>query len=166
MAGTPRANWLAIRTYYLAGHTYGECADKFGITKRQIERVASAEKWVQAKQRVAETAVEQFEDKYAQATAQQLFDSHVAYANRLMAMALDAEEDLRAIPPGRSRIEGRRAAIEAAERAVKLAREVRGLKIGQASDPDEEEHDSRLVIEQVRLEPVKVPVDEQGRGVA
>jgi hypothetical protein len=158
-----KVNWLAVKSFFLAGHTHAECALRFGCTKRRVEQVASAEKWSAQRANVAEVAQEQLNALSVEDTKDAL-ESHRDFAARWMKLATDAEEDLKVMPAGRSRIEARRSAMETAERALKLHREVLGFKIGQSSD-DEEVTDAGITIEQIRVEPIKVPVNDEGRAV-
>lgn len=136
MGAKAKVNWLAVRTYYLAGHAVSECASKFQISTRQIERRKASEDWQQARKDNVAQASAQVSALASEELAQTLTD-HISFADELMAIALAGREDLAVMPPGRSRIEARRAMIESAERAVKIAREVRGLKSGDSSSETE-----------------------------
>ena len=90
--------------------------------------------------------------------------THIEYADRLLLIAMQGEEDLAAMEPGRSRIEARKAMLEAADKAVRIAREVRGFKSGDASD-QQETIEQPLLIEQRRLETQIINVNERGRMI-
>ena len=162
--GGPKGiNWLAVRTYYIAGHTAAECAAKFSVAKRTVEIRRKEEGWgedhrsnlAQAKQNLAQLEV---------AEIAKTMLTHIEYADRLLLIAMQGEEDLAAMEPGRSRIEARKAMLEAADKAVRIAREVRGFKSGDASD-QQETIEQPLLIEQRRLETQIINVNERGRMI-
>jgi hypothetical protein len=148
--GKKRINWLAVRTYYLAGHQASECSKRYGVSVRQVQRRATEENWTDHRRANVAGATQDVVDELNRDTRTshaKTMLTHIEYADRLMQIAIDGESDLAAIDPGRSRMEARKLLLEAADKAVRIAREVRGFKSGDSSLGDNEDENDKAPIE-------------------
>ena len=129
MANRLKANWLAVRAYYASGHDATECAVKFGVSKRQVERHASDEGWKAERHSNVVDATLKLRERQIADTANEVLD-HEKFLAWSTAIIKDSEHDLLEITSPRSRIEARRAITEMVERGLKMSRLVRGLRDG------------------------------------
>lgn len=162
--GKQRVNWLAVRTYYIAGHSASQCSQRYGASARQIQRKAAEEGWSdQRKQNVASATqdVAAALDNVQQTAIATVMLTHIQYADRLMQIAIDGEGDLAAMSPGRSKLEARKALLETAERAVRIAREVRGFRTGEASEQNADNDAPSVPVFEIRKDIVHRPREYQ-----
>jgi hypothetical protein len=160
--GKKRINWLAVRTYYLAGHQASECSKRYGVSVRQVQRRATEENWTDHRRANVAGATQDVVDELNRDTRTshaKTMLTHIEYADRLMQIAIDGEADLAVMDPGRSRIEARKALLEAAQRAVQIAREVRGFRTGDASEQDENNDAPSMPVHGIRKDVVQRPAD-------
>lgn len=147
MAARSTVNWLAVRTYYFSAPTisYPQCSDKFGVSTRSIETKASKEGWVEERRRI-------FGDAEAQLREQSTKDAinglaiHAQLADALAEAVRIGLEEIRSMPAGRSKAETIKVYAEAADKAVRLGRDVRGITQGKASIDDPEKSATRRLI--------------------
>ena len=151
MPAKAKVNWLAVRTYYLTGRNINECAEKFEVSKRQIERRRSSEAWAQERRSVvvdaslklAERVKADIEQEMSRQSAvltvhQEALD-HEAFLGWAVKLIRDSEVDLASITDPRSKIESRKSVMDMVDRATRLSRLVRGIRDGDRStvtDPD------------------------------
>ncbi len=143
MANRLKANWLAVRAYYASGHDAAECAAKFGVSKRQVERHASEEGWKEERRSNVVDATLKLRKRAVEDIEQGLLDSQqfLAWAGNIVRQS---EADLEEITNARSRIEARRAIVEMAERGIRMSRLVRGLRDGVPSAQSQDDDDRRV----------------------
>ena len=164
--------WLAIRTAYIVKRWSAQkCADEFHVDVTTIKKRASKEGWARERHRnaTAGQSVAEEETRIAvrdvAAKQQQLADMMIAWvAGHIKASERDLEQmtttsksDSAKIAAARSRISARRDMVEMVDRFVKTG------KIAGEDRPTE--RDDELIIEQRRLEPLKIAVGQDGRAI-
>jgi len=140
MAGDSRPNWLAIRTYYFSSSTitYEQCHQKFGVSSRSIESKGSKEGWVDERRRIfGEAQVQLRGTSVADAGAG--LAQHADLADQLVAAVKTGLAELHEMKPGRSKAETLKTLAETADKAVRLSRDVRGIRQGEPSKETNEE---------------------------
>lgn len=156
--------WLAIRTAYIVKRWSAQkCADEFHIHVTTIKKRASEEGWTKERhfkghqvRTGSDTAEEETRTLIRDESArrQQLMDALIVWAAKQIQ---DSEADLALIKIPRSRISARRDIMEMVDRFVKT---------GKLADEDRPtERDDELIIEQRRLEPMKIAVGQDGRAL-
>jgi hypothetical protein len=141
--GKKRINWLAVRTYYLNGHSAAECAERYKCSPRQVQRKATEENWADRRRENVAGATRDVADELNRDTRTshaKTMLTHIEYADRLLQIALDGEQDLASMDAGRSRMEARKLMLEACDKALRIAREVRGFKTGDSSEAEDDEN--------------------------
>lgn len=136
MGARPKVNWLAVRSYFSSGHSTIDCATKFHVSKRQIERHASDENWKNERRDNVIDATQKLKDRVAADLDDQFLD-HEAFVKQTAELVAGFKQDLEELKPGRSRAEVRKIAVESAERLVRMSRLVRGVRDGEKSAKDE-----------------------------
>lgn len=136
----------------------------------------SAQQQIEMQRRATQGAADRIADQVAERVTDDFVDTLIAqqaFVTWLGRLIRESEADLKKIQGPGERIRARREITEMGEKWVKLARLDSGLIPGQASDyvpPSEDGEevvaDNRLIIEQRRLEPVRITVDEAGRLVS
>lgn len=137
--GGPRnVNWLAVRTYYFsaASITYKQCSEKFGVSTRSIENRASNEDWKKERKRIFGQAEEQLRQT-ATDDARRGLSLHADLADELVAAVKAGLAELSDMNPGRNKAETLKTLAETADKAVRLSREVRGIRAGESSTGDD-----------------------------
>lgn len=137
--GGPKGiNWLAVRTYFIAGHSVTECAQRFGVTREVVSRRASKEGW-EAQRHANHTDARLTLDKLNTADRTDGLHDHQDIVGWLKRIVRDGEQDLAEIKNGRSRIEARKFLVDAVDKVIGMDRLVNGITSGQASvDTDTE----------------------------
>lgn len=165
--GRKGVNWLAVRTYYLSSSavTYADCSRKFGVSTRSIETRGSKEGWKDERARIFGQAEGQLRQRAIEDRVSGLA-AHVDRADALVALSAQLEAELLSDTKAssRSKIEAYKSLVEATDKATRLARAVRGIRDGEASESGSAE-DTKWVIEHRELEPKKIAVNDQGRAV-
>jgi hypothetical protein len=153
--------WLTIRTAYIVKRWSAQrCADEFKIDITTIKKRASKEGWTRERHRNATAARSVAEGETRQAVAaeaqrrQALMDNLCSWAAERIK---ESGQQLEKITNPRANISARRDIIEMFERWVKSVKIV--------DDDRPTERDDELIIEHRRLEPVKIPVGEDGRAI-
>jgi|GEM_PF-5309356 len=135
MADRPhKPNWLAIRTYYFSASniSYEQCATKFGISSRSVESRGSREGWVDERKRIFGEAKTELRGKAKEDIARGLAQ-HADLADDLVAAVKTGLAELADMKPGRSKAETLKTLAETADKAVRLSRDVRGIRQGESS---------------------------------
>lgn len=167
--------WLAIRTAYIVKRWSAQkCADEFHIDVTTIKKRASKEGWTKERHfkghqvRTGSDTAEEETRKAVRDVAtrqQELADMMIAWvanhikdsAQDLQQMTTTSKKDSDKIAAARSRISARRDMVEMVDRFVKTG------KIAGEDRPAE--RDDELIIEQRRLEPLKIAVGQDGRAI-
>ncbi len=153
--------WLAIRTAYIVKRWSAQkCAECFHVDATTIRKRASKEGWTRERHRNATASRSVAEEETRNvvrdesARRQQLMDALIVWAAKQIQ---DSEADLALIKIPRSRISARRDIMEMVDRFVKT---------GKLADEDRPtERDDEMIIEQRRLEPMKIAVGQDGRAL-
>jgi hypothetical protein len=153
--------WMQIQTAYIVKRwSAARCAKEFGVDPTTIRKRASREGWTKERHRNAtDASAAAMADLKGvvelEAAERQAMRDHVwAWFGNII---LQSHADLPKIKNPRSRISARRDIAEMVDRFVKT-----GL---QADEGRPLERDDTLVIEQRRLEPEKIAVNQSGRVI-
>ncbi len=135
-----RPNWLAIRTYYFSAPTitYEQCSARFGVSSRSVESKGSKEGWVDERRRIFGQAQQQLRETSGEDAARGL-TAHAELADDIVAAVKAGLRELADMKPGRSKAETLKTLAETADKAVRLSRDVRGIRQGEPSTEATEE---------------------------
>jgi transposase len=132
-----RKQHYAAHTYYLSGHTLEQCRDHFGIGLSTLKGWSSKEGWKAERDQV-ESDARQSLDQSAKSEALEETKSRIRRDDELIQDALqtiaEAKGDIAEITDPRLRVAARRDLAVMTDRLVRLRRESRGLKTGDASE--------------------------------
>lgn len=146
MAAHSSKTWLQIRTAYVVrGWSAQQCADEFGIDRATISRRASKEGWTQERHRTITEAQQHVTDTMVSATQDALV-LHASIADQIAQAVSKGMDEWESMPPGRSKAETLRVYAEAADKAIRLGRDVRGIRPGQSSDGENEGEKGRKIV--------------------
>lgn len=157
MAGKSTINWIAVRTAYVVkGWSAQTCADEFGVDVTTVKKRASAEGWTAERTRITTEGHHAVVEEMRAAVADTLAN-HVNLTDKVTKI-IDKwiEEDVAASKPGRSRGEVIKVYMEAMNLALRLGREVRGIKPGEASEESTTEDNTVRIVREVVVAPAEV----------
>jgi hypothetical protein len=132
-----------------------------------VTRRAQAQVIDMATRQVVEQAVESGVVEQTANDLQQSLESHARLSSNLLAFAESVLADARAgnyeLPKGQTIAQYANEVAELIAKAIAISRDVAGKRPGQASASQNADSNEPIRIEQRRLEPVKIAVDERGR---
>jgi transposase len=133
--GGPKGiNWLAVRTYFVEGHTIAECAKRFRVSRQVVSSRAAKENWRERLDANVTAANEQLNELDVEKKTEVLV-RHATIADSLATAIEDGLKALLTDPKltSRNRAETIKVYVEAADKALRLGRDVRGIRVGQPS---------------------------------